>query len=121
MLRYSERRVFLIERNRIWLALKLFPWRLLLLNPFYFGLRVAATAAAAVRGRGEATRMMAAIGPYRLLRCLVKGHLAGWAGAGAMLRKRRQVRSMCRLEPAEIVRFIHRSRVSAWDLACGAR
>ena len=118
--RHSERRAFLIERNRIWLAVKLFPWRLLLLNPCYFALRAAATAAAAVRGRGEGERFVASLGPYRLLRCLVKGHIAGWIGAPAMLRKRRQVRSLRRLSPAEITRLIHNSRVSLRDLATNA-
>ena len=114
--RHSERRAFLIERNRIWLAVKLFPWRLLWLNPFYFALRAAATVAAAVRGRGEGERWMASLGPYRLLRCLVKGHIAGWSGAPAMLRKRRQVRLLRRLSPPEITRLIRDSRVSLRDL-----
>ena len=100
--RHSERRAFLIERNRMWLAAKLFPWRLLWLNPFYFALRAAATAAAAIRGCGEGERWVASLGPYRLLRCLVKGHIAGWRGVPAMLRKRRQVRSLQRLSSASL-------------------
>ena len=34
-------RLELIERNRVLLAVKLFPWSLLWLNPFYFALRLA--------------------------------------------------------------------------------
>ena len=119
--RYSERRTFLIERNRIWLAVKLFPWRLLWLNPFYFALRVTATALAAARGRGEGDRLVAALGPYRLLRCLVKAHLAGWAGAPAMLRKRRRLRALRRLSAAEIARLIRHSSISLQDLVSTAR
>ena len=46
--RHSEQRIFLIERNRIWLAAKLFPLRLLCLSPFYFSVRLIATAAASL-------------------------------------------------------------------------
>ena len=118
--RHSERRAFLIERNRIWLAVKLFPWRVLLLNPFYFALRAAATAVAAIQGAGEGGRWMASLGPYRLLRCLAKGHIAGWRGAPVMLRKRRQIRSLRRLSPAEITCLIRSSRVPLRDLVSNA-
>ena len=36
----SAKRIFLIERNRVLLAAKLFPWSLLVLNPYYFALRL---------------------------------------------------------------------------------
>src|SRR4029077_18651180 len=51
--RFAPERLFLIERNRIWLAAKLFPWRVLVLNPIYFLLRVAAGAYAAATRGGE--------------------------------------------------------------------
>jgi len=38
---YSTQKVFYVERNRIWLAVKLFPVWLLLLNPYYAFLRIA--------------------------------------------------------------------------------
>lgn len=56
---FSPRRIELIERNRVFLAAKLFPWRLLLLNPFYFAARIAAGAWAALHGRGEIGRFPA--------------------------------------------------------------
>ena len=49
----SARRLELIERNRLLLAIKLFPWSLLWLNPIYFAARVAAGLAAARRGEGD--------------------------------------------------------------------
>ena len=39
-----------IERNRLLLAFKLFPWSLLWLNPVYFGARLLAGVAASRRG-----------------------------------------------------------------------
>ena len=53
----SRRRLMLIERNRVLLAVKLFPWSLLWLNPVYYLARLAAGFWAAVRGRGELRRV----------------------------------------------------------------
>ncbi len=49
----SVRRLKLIERNRVLLAAKLFPWSLLSLNPFYYARRLAAGVGAAFAGEGE--------------------------------------------------------------------
>src|ERR1022692_1883948 len=57
--RFSAQRLVLVERNRMWLAAKLFPWPLLWLNPWYATLRWAANAWAALRGRGEAGQVPA--------------------------------------------------------------
>ena len=46
-------RLELIERNRVLLAVKLFPWSLLWLNPFYFAVRLAAGAMLARGKRGR--------------------------------------------------------------------
>src|SRR5581483_2170517 len=50
----SARHLVLIERNRVLLAAKLVPWRLLWLNPFYYAARLISGAWAANQGAGEA-------------------------------------------------------------------
>jgi len=74
--RFSERRLVLVERNRAWLALKLFPPGLLLLNPFYVAVRLAASALAALRGCGEAGSFTGARGWWPMLRAWAEA-LAG--------------------------------------------
>jgi len=49
----SARRLTLIERNRVLLAVKLFPWNLLWLNGAYLIARLTAGLWAALRNRGE--------------------------------------------------------------------
>ena len=114
---YSEQRIFLIERNRVWLAAKLFPWRLLWLNPFYFLLRLVLTAFSALAGRGDAGAAKRSIGISGLLKCIIKAEVAALAGLPAMLRKRREIRSFRRLTPAEVAEVIHRFRLPLADLA----
>ena len=119
--RHSERRLFLIERNRIWLAVKLFPARLLILNPLYAAARLVATTLAWVAGRGELARADSSISPIRLLQCLARAHWAAIVGLPAMLRKRRDMRRWRKLSASETARMIRRFQIPLADLVGKAR
>jgi GT2 family glycosyltransferase len=103
--RYSPERLFLIERNRIWLAAKLFPLSLLALNPVYFAIRLAATALFAARGRGEIAHASSRLGGLGLIKCLIRAQVAALAGLPAMLRKRRLLRRRRAVTSARITSF----------------
>lgn len=49
---YSPRKIYLVERNRMWLVAKYFPWRLILANPFLWSWRALLTLRAGSRGVG---------------------------------------------------------------------
>lgn len=107
----SARRLELIERNRVLLAAKLFPWRLLALNPFYYLARLAAGAWAAAHERGELARHAGLGGKLRAALALAKGDLAALPLLPRMLRKRRHVRRLAKLSPAELRRLILDHRI----------
>jgi len=115
--RFSEERLVLVERNRLWLAWKLFPWWLLALNPFYTAVRLVANAAAAAGGRGEAGRFARQRGWWLPMRCLARAYLQALAGLPAILRKRRQVRRTRKLSNREFLALLRRFRISARQLA----
>ena len=119
--RFSERRLVLVERNRVWLAAKLFPWRLLLLNPFYTVTRLAANAMAAARGQGEAGQFAGRRGWRLLVRCLLQAYWQALAGLPGVWRKRRQVRRVRKLSDREFLRLLRRFRITARELAFQAR
>lgn len=114
--RYSERRLFLIERNRVWLAAKLFPLRMWPAVPVYSLLRLGAGAISALNGRGDAAHAAAQLSLPRLLQCLVRANAAALAGLPEILRKRRGVRSFSRLSAAEIAALLRRHRISLAEL-----
>jgi len=118
--RFSPERLVLIERNRVWLAAKLFPWSMLLLTPFYFLLRAAAGAYGAATGRGEAARFAAQRSWWVLLRCLIRANVAALAGLPRILAKRREVARLRRLTNAEIRALMRRFRIRLRDLAWNA-
>lgn len=112
----STRRLMLIERNRLLLAVKLFPWSLLALNPAYFAARLAAGAWAALRGRGEIARCEGVVGKLRAAAAVLAGDLAALPLIPRMLRKRRRLRGIRRLSGAEARRLILAHRIGLREL-----
>jgi GT2 family glycosyltransferase len=107
----SARRLALIERNRVLLAAKLFPWSLLCLNPVYYAARVAAGIWASMRGRGETSHFPGAAGKLRMAAALLKGDLAALFLLPRMLRKRAEVRRIRKLSPREVRNLILAHRI----------
>jgi hypothetical protein len=108
----STERIFLIERNRVLLAAKLFPWSLLLLNPYYFALRLASGLAAAAGEKGEMARFPGFAGKLRLAWTILRADLAALRLVPRMFRKRGEVRRIAKLSPAEVRRLILRNRIA---------
>jgi len=108
----SPRRLYLIERNRILLALKLFPWSLLALNPVYYLARLLAGLRAATKNRGEIARFRGLSGKRRAVYALLKADFDALRMAPKMLRKRKEVRRIARLSPRQIRELILSNRIS---------
>jgi GT2 family glycosyltransferase len=111
----SARRLELIERNRVLLAAKLFPWRLLCLNVPYYLVRLAAGLQASREGRGDVARFAGAAGKWKVARALAAGDLQALAMLPRILRKRGEV--VRRLSAGEICELIRRYRAPLRDLA----
>lgn len=113
----SAWRLELIERNRVLLALKLFPASLLCLNPFYFAMRLAAGAVLAGRGAGDTAHFPGIRGKLAIVGALVRGDWAALRMTRRMLRKRAEIRRLRKLSPAEVRRLIFRYRLSWREVA----
>jgi GT2 family glycosyltransferase len=115
----SSRRLELIERNRVLLAAKLFPWSLLWLNGPYYLARIAAGLLAAVRGKGEIEKFRGWREKRRAVLALLKGDLAALRLLPRMLRKRREMARIRRLHPREVRALILRHRIALRTLMEG--
>src|SRR5262249_4142917 len=104
-------------RNRVLLAIKLFPYSLLLLNPIYYTGRLVAGAVAATRNKGEVAAFHGLKGKLRILFALIRGDLQALMLAPRMLRKRRALRVINRLSAREIRRLILRNRIPLRELS----
>jgi GT2 family glycosyltransferase len=113
----SARRLTLIERNRVLLAVKLFPWNLLWLNGVYYAARVGAGLWAALRNRGELRRYSGTTGKFSAAMALLTGTMSALPLIPSMLRKRRAFRPHRRLTPSQIRRLLLRHRITLRELS----
>lgn len=113
----SSRRLELIERNRVLLAAKLFPWSLLWLNGLYFLIRVAAGFWAALHNRGEVGRYRGVRGKMQAAISVVKGDLEALTLLPRMLGKRRHLDRIRKLAPREVRKLILQYRIPLKQLS----
>jgi GT2 family glycosyltransferase len=113
----SAARLELIERNRVLLAVKHFPGRMLALVPLYFVLRVGAGIRASARGVGETRRFPGWRGKLFLAGCLVRANVQALKMVPAMLRKRRAFSRKRRLTQKQLRELLLRHRISLSALA----
>ena len=106
------RRLELIERNRVLLVAKLFPWRLVWLNGVFYLARLAAGALAAVRQRGEINRFPGSGGKLRVLLALIRADLQALRMLPRMIAKRKKLDSIRKLSSHEITQLLWRNRIT---------
>ena len=116
----SVRRVALIERNRVLLAVRHFPLRLLWRNPYFYMLRLAGGLAAAARGEGESTLYPGVRGKLRIALGLLLGDFEALTMMPRTLVKRFGDGSPHRLTPREVERLILDNRISLVELSSQA-
>jgi GT2 family glycosyltransferase len=113
----SSRRLELIERNRVLLAVKLFPWSLLWLNGFYYAMRLGAGAWAAALGRGEVGKFPGLRGKMQAALALLKGDFAALLLVPRMLGKRRGMERIRKLTPGDVRKLILEHRIPLKQLS----
>lgn len=113
----SSRRLELIERNRVLLAAKLFPWSLLWLNGIYYLLRIGAGMWAAALGSGEATLFPGMAGKLKIASALLKGDLQALRLLPRIMRKRRDLQHIRKLSSAEVRQLIMQNRITLRELS----
>lgn len=116
---YSPQKAFLVERNHLWLLVKLFPLRLILLSPWYSLVRYLLQAYGVVTKRGAAGKFAAQSPAYLLVVILIRAYLETMWRLPELLRKRRRARRHVRVSRLEIMSWFDRFGISAKELALG--
>ncbi len=114
---YSREKVYWVERNRFWLAVKNFPLPLLLLSPILTMNRWAWNLLAAALGRGAAGNFRREISLTALLLEVLRSQRDGFRSLGEMLRKRRLIMASRRISRLEFYRLLLQFRISARKLS----
>jgi GT2 family glycosyltransferase len=114
---YSSFKAFLVERNRIWVAVKSFPVSFLILGLFYTILRYSYQAFGAFTGKGAAGRFTKEANKYELIKILIKANVSALSGLPKMLKKRREIMKKKRVSNRELYLLLKRFGISAKTIA----
>lgn len=115
--RVSAFKAFLVERNRIWVAVKNFPISLILLGQFYMLWRYAFQAYGAFMGKGTAGRFTSDFSKAELVKILLRAYFSAARKFPLMLEKRRMIQQKKRITNREVYRLIRRFGISAREIA----
>ncbi|MGB7620779.1 MAG: glycosyltransferase family 2 protein [Terriglobia bacterium] len=118
---FSPEKIFFVERNRLWLAVKLFPLSVLLLNPYYAGLRFLVGLAASLFRKGPAGDFAQEYSSPRLIWTVLRANMAAMIGLPQMWKKRRKVRGGKRLSDVELRRILSQHRIGLMELTFGTQ
>jgi GT2 family glycosyltransferase len=116
--RASPLKAYFVERNRLFVAVKCFPFGLLLAVPFWAAARYLWHAWYLLQGRGSAARFRAEgnAGP-RMAWYVLRAHAAVLANVGRLWRQRREIRTRARITPLVFRHLLRGHSISARKVA----
>ncbi|MBI4683933.1 MAG: glycosyltransferase family 2 protein [Nitrospirae bacterium] len=115
--RYSPMKAYLVERNRVWILIKYFPLRYILLSPFYTGLRWILQLYGAISGTGAAGRFT---GEYSLLKLAIvflRAYIDAIKGLAKMIKKRIRMRKIKKMNSGDFSLWLKRFKIGAVEIA----
>jgi len=112
----SPFKVFLVERNHYWVALKTFPLDRLVALPLLTLVRFWAQMRAVVAGSGTGGEFAAGGSQGKIVHALLKGMFAALCGTPGMLRKRRELMKSRRLTRQEFLQLLRRHHITFREL-----
>jgi GT2 family glycosyltransferase len=113
----SMQRLRLIERNRVLLAVKLFPGNLLWRNGAYYLARLLAGSRAALRRRGEISRFPGLSSKLKAATALLLGDLEALWMLPRTWSKRRRLHRIRKLSPSEVTHLLRSHTISLKQLS----
>jgi len=114
---HSAMKAYLVERNRIWNAVRLLPLRLLLLSPLWTAARYLAQGFAAATGRGVSGHMSRDYSRVQLAAILVRAYAAALVRLPEVWRQRRLIQSRRKLGALAVYLLLRRHRLPLLELA----
>jgi len=114
---YSAFKAFLVERNRIWVAIKSFPLSIILLGLLYTFKRYCFQAYGALLNRGAAGKFTQQAPKAELIKILLKAHISAVLGLPKMLRKRRLIFKKKCISNREVFELFKRFGMSAKEIS----
>lgn len=115
--KYSSFKAYLVERNHLYLRMRLFPLRMLLASPFYALYRYGLQAYSVLAGKGAAGEYAKSAPATGLVGILLKAYAHAVRHLPELLRQRREIRRFRRVSSAEVSAWFDRFAITARELA----
>ncbi len=114
---HSSLKAYLVERNRIWNAVRLLPLRLLLLSPLWTAARYVAQGFAAASGRGMSGQFSRDYSRTQMLGILLRAYAAALVRLPEVWRQRRLIQARRKLGALAVYTLLRRHRLPLLELA----
>jgi GT2 family glycosyltransferase len=113
---FSPFKLYLVERNHYWVAVKNFPLSMLLLVPFHTVIRYLVQIQVVLAGKGSGGEFAASGSKWLIVKALLKGIWDALVGMPLMLAKRQLIMKNARITPREMRALMKKYRMSFHEL-----
>ena len=114
---YSPAKVYLVERNRIWIVWKYFPLKHLLASPFYTAVRYLYQLYGSLSGKGAAGRFTREHSPLKLYWAVIKAYFSAFRRFPRVMRERKKMMRLKKVTSGEIDRWFRDYRMSVREIS----
>jgi len=114
---YSPLKAYLVERNRIWVMMKCFPFVMIAMSPCYTLLRYLLQGYGVLTGRGASSRIVRSYSVWEGLKILMRSYSSAFLVCGKILRKRREIMRQRKVSGGDIADWFRRFGISASEVA----
>ena len=114
---YSPLKAFLVERNRLWVAIKCYPIALLMVSQLHTLKRYLYQAYGALFGKGAAGRFTQEFSKLKLIKILLQAYFSCLKKIRVMLKKRYHIQKKKRISNKEIYGLFKSFGISGRDIA----
>ncbi len=116
---YSTFKAFLIERNRIWVAIRHFPILLLAVSPVFTLVRLLLHAYGAIFGIGPSGKFAVSCTRLGLIRAMGDAYISAAKGCPRMWRSRKELARTCRMSSFKFISLVWKYRCPLRRLTLG--
>lgn len=114
--KYSPKKAFLVERNRIWLLIKNFPKSLILISIFYTLVRYFWQTFGIFNNKGMASKFSNEFSKVLLIKILFKAWFSSLMGIIPIIKKRLTVNKLKKINSIQFKELIKKYRISAKEI-----
>jgi GT2 family glycosyltransferase len=115
--KYSPMKLYLVERNRLWIVLKYLPMKYVLLNLFYTKIRYLYHFYGIVRGQGASGRSVSEHSFWELASTVYRAYWDALKGFPRVWRERKRMMKLKKVTDREIDRWFGDYGISAKEIA----